>query len=84
MNDREEIKVFLSKNFAFNSWCGWKYIWIVNSNNGIDIYASKTDVQEDKIGFTSETERMIGSIKYNGFVNEKFLFERGELYESRW
>lgn len=79
MNNREEIKKFLSENFAFAPWNGWRYFWIVNGTEGIDIFASKTNVQNDKLGFSSDTERMIGKIKTNTIFNEKFLFERSEL-----
>lgn len=80
-NDRDYIKNFLSENFPFNAWCGWKYIWIINGGNGIYIYASKTEVKTDKMGFSSDTERMIGNIECNDILNETYLFERGELYE---
>lgn len=79
MNNREEIKRFLSEKFAFAPWNGWKYIWISNGINGVDIFASKTDVKYDKLGFSSDTERMIGKIETDIIFNEKFLFERSEL-----
>ena len=56
-------------------------MWITNGANGLYIYASKTEVKQDKMGFTSDTERMIGSIECNDIFNETYLFERGELYE---
>lgn len=80
-NDREAIRHFLSEHFPFNAWCGWKYVWITNGANGLYIYASKTEVKQDKMGFTSDTERMIGNIECNDIFNETYLFERGELYE---
>lgn len=82
---REQIKKEIKRCYNLRAWCGW--LWLIVTENTSDenklvVYICKDEPVCDKIGFSAEQTRVLGTIDSDGQgIKEDYKISKKEVLD---